>query len=161
MSMTTSPSTFKLRPSAVYSGRGFSVMSTGVVGFSLLAALFFGASVATVWSAKPPACTVPVFLLGGGVGSIAETCARHRTANSLSASRTVAVAISARKRWRAQAVDVGCVIRVALAGYSVGIAEAACLHFVDRSHDGCRRGAASGQIADLHVVFRTFWLLRL
>src|SRR6266852_8474483 len=66
MSRTTSPSIFILRPSAVYCGRGFSRISTGVVGLSLLAALFFGASAATVWSAKPLVCTVPFFVLGGG-----------------------------------------------------------------------------------------------
>src|SRR6266850_2884428 len=66
ISRTTSPSIFRVRPSAVYSGRGFSNMSTGVVAPSPLAAFFLGASVATVWSAKPVDCSVPRLVLGGG-----------------------------------------------------------------------------------------------
>src|SRR5882724_5715128 len=68
ISRTTSPSIFNLRPSAVYSGRGFSRISTGVGAPSPLAAFFFGASAATVWSPKPLVCTVPRFPpLGGGI----------------------------------------------------------------------------------------------
>src|SRR6266850_1242277 len=66
ISRTTSPSILRVRPSAVYSGRGFSNMSTGVVAPSPLAAFFLGASVATVWSAKPVDCSVPRFGGGGG-----------------------------------------------------------------------------------------------
>src|SRR2546430_15041181 len=67
ISRTTSPSILRLRPSAVYSGRGLSRMSTGVVGLSLAAAFFLGVSVATVWSANPVVCSVPrLGLLGGG-----------------------------------------------------------------------------------------------
>src|SRR5438445_10993443 len=67
ISRTTSPSILRLRPSAVYSGRGLSRMSTGVVGLSLAAAFFLGVSVATVWSANPVVCSVPLLgLLGGG-----------------------------------------------------------------------------------------------
>src|SRR6266478_10260680 len=70
MSSTTSPSILRLRPSAVYCGRGLSRMSTMVVGGSL-AAFFFGAFSATVASAKPPLCTTPRFPppLGGGVAT--------------------------------------------------------------------------------------------
>ena len=94
-------------------------------------------------------------------GSIAEACACHRPANSFSASGAVTVAISAREGGGAEAIDIGCVIRVALAGDSVGIAESTCLHFVDRSHNRCGRGAARGHDAHLYVVLRTLRLARL
>ena len=58
-SMTTSPSIFKLRPSAVYSGRGLSVM-LGVLSTGPVAAAFFLVASALVSTApKPPATTVP------------------------------------------------------------------------------------------------------
>src|SRR5882762_324772 len=66
ISSTTSPSIFRLRPSAVYSGRGFSNMSTGVVAPSLATAFFLGASAATLWSAKPVDCSAPRLGAGGG-----------------------------------------------------------------------------------------------
>src|SRR6266853_917070 len=61
MSSTTSPSSLRVRPSAVYCGRGLSRMSTIVVGDSLADAFFFGVLSAALASAKPPLCTTPCF----------------------------------------------------------------------------------------------------
>src|SRR5258707_1993162 len=68
MSSTTSPSSLRLRPSAVYSGRGFSRILTIVVGESPAAAFFLGVLSPTAAPAKPPLCTTPCFPppLGGG-----------------------------------------------------------------------------------------------
>src|SRR6266699_103479 len=104
ISRTTSPSIFRVRHSAVYSGRGLSRMLTGVVAPSLVAALFLGASVGT--------------------------------------ARSVAVSRTARQCLRTKAIDVRGFVWITISWDSVGIAEAAGLHFVHRGHDR-RRGCAA------------------
>ena len=133
MSRTTSPSIFRLRPSAVYSGLRFvQDVNRRVVAPSPLAAFFFGASVATVWSPKPEDCTVPLFAAARWRigGSVAKTRARHRAANSFVAAGAIAIARSARQCGRAQTVHVGRIVRIALTGDPVRIAKSAGLHFV-------------------------------
>src|SRR5208283_366266 len=156
-SMTTSPSTLRLRPSAVYSGRGLSNMS-GVV------------------SAGPPANFLLWRFRGGRSGiakasgdyrallcdstrrwngsAVSKSRARHRAANSFFSSRSIPVAFAIRERRRTQTVHIRPMIWIALSGQAVGITKSAGLHFVDgRNHCG-HCGAARTQVADLHIVFR-------
>ena len=67
MSTTTSPSIFKERPSAVYSGRGFSRIVGELSAGPLACCFFFGASaVVSAALAKPVETTEPFLPLGGG-----------------------------------------------------------------------------------------------
>src|SRR5216683_4725231 len=74
--------------------------------------------------------------------AVSETRACHRAANSLIAARAVAVSRPTRQCRRAKAIDVRGFVCITLTGDSVGIAEAAGLHFVHRGHDR-RRGCAA------------------
>src|SRR6266852_1627491 len=74
--------------------------------------------------------------------AVSEARARHRAANSFIAAGPVAVSRSTRQGGRATTIDVRGFVRITLAGDSVGVAEAAGLYFVQRSHDGCRSGTA-------------------
>ena len=84
-----------------------------------------------------------LFRAGGRIrNSVAETRARHGAANSFVSSRAVAVAGSTGQCRGTQAVHVGRMVRITLARYPIGIAESACLHFVQRCHDRRGRRAA-------------------
>src|SRR5437763_4138636 len=90
--------------------------------------------------------------------AVAEARARHCAANSLIASGAIAIAGSAGQCGGAQAVNVGCMVRVTLTRDSIGIPETSRLHFLDRSYNRRRCGAAGWHHAHLDVVFRTPWL---
>src|SRR5713226_847851 len=74
--------------------------------------------------------------------AVTEAGARHGAANSFVAAGAVAVSRSTRQCGRAKTIDVRGLVRITLTRDSVGIAEAAGLHFVHRSHDSCRSCAA-------------------
>src|SRR5882762_332362 len=92
--------------------------------------------------------------------AITEAGARHRAANSLIAAGAVAVSRPTWQSGRTKTIDVRGFVGIPFAGNSVWIAEAAGLHFVHRSHDGCRSSAAGSQITDFHIFFRPLWLVR-
>src|SRR6267378_5760582 len=91
--------------------------------------------------------------------AITEAGARHRAANSFIPAGAVAVSRSSRQRRRAKTIHVGGLVRIALTGYSVGIAESAGLHFVHRRHYRWRSCAPRSKIADFHIFFRPLRLI--
>src|SRR3984893_1939379 len=92
--------------------------------------------------------------------AVTEPGARHRAADSLVAAGAVAVSRPTRQSGRTKTIDVRGFVRITLASDSVGIAEAAGLHFVHRSHHRCRSRAACSKIADFHIFFGPLWLAR-
>src|SRR5215471_16260428 len=77
-SRTTSPSSFRLRPSAVYSGFGLSRIVTGVSAGPSFAAFFFGASAAAAgWRNR---------------SAVSEARAGDRAANALVTASAISVA---------------------------------------------------------------------
>ena len=159
-SSTTSPSSFRLRPSAVYSGRGFSRMVTEVV--PLTASVFFlGASTARVLIAKAGGlhrAFAAAATRGRICDAISEAGAGYRAANTFVTAGAIAVAGTARKRGRTLAVDVGGFIGIAVARHAIGIAEAAGLNFVQRGNDRGGSRAATAQNVGLHFIARALGL---
>src|SRR6266851_5287924 len=91
---------------------------------------------------------------------IREAGVCHCAANSFIATSAVAVSRSTRQCGRAKTIYIRGFVRITLTGDSVGITEAAGLHFVHRGHDGCRSCAAGSKIADFHIFFRPLRLTR-
>src|ERR1700674_867419 len=83
--------------------------------------------------------------------AVTEPGARHRAADSFIAAGAVAVSRPTRQSGRTKTIDVRGFVRITLASDSVGIAEAAGLHFVHRSHHRCRSCATCSKIADLYI----------
>src|SRR6202140_5382583 len=92
--------------------------------------------------------------------AVTEPGARHRAADSFIAAGAVAVSRPTRQSGGPKTIDVRGFVRITLASDSVGIAEAAGLHFVHRSHYRRRSRATCSKIADLHIFFRPLWLAR-
>src|SRR6266478_2486318 len=85
--------------------------------------------------------------------AVTEPSARHRAADSFVAAGAIAVSRTTRQSGRTKTIDVRGFVRITLTRDSVGIAEAAGLHFVHRSHHRRRSRAACSKIANFHVFF--------
>src|SRR6202043_262329 len=81
-------------------------------------------------------------------------------ANAFIPASAVAVAGAARKRGRAQTINVRRFFRIAVSGDAIRISETAGLHFIYRRNHGGRRGAAGIQIFQLFFLARALGLVR-
>ena len=86
--------------------------------------------------------------------AIAEAGAGDRTAYAIGAARAIAVARAGRECGRTKVPDIGALVRIAVSGQALGIAEAAGLNLLDGFIDRRRRGAAGREIASLHRFAR-------
>src|SRR5467141_4117715 len=91
---------------------------------------------------------------------IREAGGLQRAADSFVAAGAIAVSRTTRQSGRTKTIDVRGFVRITLTRDSVGIAEAAGLHFVHRSHHRCRSRAACSKIADFHIFFGPLRLAR-
>ena len=84
----------------------------------------------------------------GGSGSnrhaVAETGTRHGAADAISAARSVAIARTRGKCWRAKMPDIGSAVRIARTRQAVRIAEPAGLNLINRFVDS-RGSSAAGR----------------